>query len=77
MIPLSMLRQRVVWSSCLTMFFIFGNMMTTTYYLAVYFQAVKDDSPTMSGVSTLPTVLSQIMLAVISGVLGQCVLDTN
>ena len=71
MIPLSMLKQRVVWSSCLTMFFTFANMITTTYYLAIYFQAVKGDSPTMGGVSTLPTILSQILLAVISGVLGQ------
>lgn len=69
MIPLSMLKRRVVWSSCLTMFFTFANMITTTYYLAIYFQAVKGDSPTMSGVSTLPTILSQILLAIISGVL--------
>jgi hypothetical protein len=71
MIPLSMLKQRVVWSSCLTMFFTFSNMLTITYYLAIYFQAVKGDSPTMGGVSILPTILSQIIMAVISGVLGQ------
>jgi hypothetical protein len=71
MIPLSMLSRRVVWSSCLTMFFTFGNMMTTTYYLAIYFQAVKGDSPTMSGVSTLPTILSTMMMAIGSGVLGK------
>ena len=71
MIPLSMLRRRVVWSSCFTMLFTFANMLTTTYYLAIYFQAVKGDSPTMSGVSTLPTILSQMMMAVTSGVLGQ------
>lgn len=71
MIPLSMLQHRVVWSSCLTILFTFANLLTTTYYLAIYFQAVRGDSPTMSGVSTLPTILSQMIMAVTSGVLGQ------
>ena len=70
MIPLSMLKRRVVWSSCLTIFFIFGNMLTTTYYLAVYFQAVKGESPTISGVDTLPTILGSLVMAVVSGALG-------
>lgn len=71
MIPLSMLKRRVVWSSCLTIFFTFSNMLIVTYYIAIYFQAVKGDSPTMSGVSTLPTILSQMIFAVTSGVLGE------
>jgi hypothetical protein len=70
MIPLSMLRQRVVWSSCLTYFFLASNMMVTSFYMAIYFQAVLGKSPTMSGVSILPSILSNMLLAVISGVLG-------
>ena len=42
-------------------------MLTTTYYLAIYFQAVKGKSPTMSGVDILPTVLSSMFTAVGSG----------
>jgi hypothetical protein len=70
MIPLSMLKRRVVWSSCLTIFFVFGNIQTIMYYLAIYFQAVKGESPTMSGVDTLPTILCSLVMAVVSGALG-------
>jgi hypothetical protein len=70
MIPLAMLKRRVVWSSCLTIFFTFANMLTTTYYLAIYFQAVKGKTPTMSGVDTLPTIMSGMVMAVSAGALG-------
>jgi cyanate permease len=71
MVPYSMLRKRVVWSSCLTNGFISGSMFTYTYYLPIYFQAVKGVSPALSGVYFLPGLLSQMMTAVISGVLGE------
>ncbi|KAG0652220.1 Efflux pump mlcE [Hyphodiscus hymeniophilus] len=69
MIPLAMMKHRVVWSACLTIFFIFANMLTTTYYLAVYFQAVRGETPTISGVDVLPTILSTMFTSVGSGVL--------
>jgi hypothetical protein len=71
MVPYSMLRKRVVWSSCLANGFAFGSMFTYTYYLPIYFQAVKEASPALSGVYVLPSILSQMMMAVISGVLGE------
>ena len=71
MVPYSMLRKRVVWSSCLTNGFTSGSMFTFTYYLPIYFQAVKGVSPALSGVYFLPGLLSQMMTAVISGVLGE------
>jgi hypothetical protein len=70
MIPLSMLSQRIVWSSCVTYFFLCSNMMVTSFYMAIYFQAVRGKSPTMSGVSILPSILSNMALAVGSGILG-------
>ncbi len=69
MIPLSMLRKRVVYSSCLTMFFMMGNLLILNYYLPIWFQVVKDATPTMSGVYLLPMVVSQIIGALSSGVL--------
>ena len=69
MIPSSMLRIRVVSCSCLNMLFFGGAMYILTFYLPIYFQAVRDATPTMSGVYLLPSVLSQIMFAMISGVL--------
>ena len=70
MIPLSMVRRRIVWSSCLVMFLFMGSMLTTTYYMPIYFQAVRNATPTMSGVYIIPAILSQILFATISGVLG-------
>lgn len=75
MIPFSIARQRVVWCSCIFGFFLMGTVMCTSYYLPIYFQAVKGVTPTLSGVYLLPSILSQLMLAVISGALGKCLTE--
>jgi hypothetical protein len=71
MIPYSMLQRREVWSSCLVTGFFFGNLLTFSYYLPIYFQAVKGVNPAPSGLCILPGIASQILMAVISGVLGE------
>jgi hypothetical protein len=71
MIPLSMLRKRIIWSSCLTMFFITGVLTCGAYYLPIYFQAVQGASPIMSGVYYLPNILLQITMAMLSGIMGK------
>lgn len=70
MIPLSMIGSKVIATSCLVTFFFFGSMLITSYYLPIYFQAVRDATPTLSGVYMLPAILSQIVLAILSGFLG-------
>ncbi|KAJ5911555.1 uncharacterized protein N7473_000858 [Penicillium subrubescens] len=69
MIPLAMVAKRKVWSSCLVMMSIFAITLSTTYYLPVYFQAIQNKSPMMSGVYILPSILSQLAVAVTSGAL--------
>ncbi|KAJ5897520.1 hypothetical protein N7504_007808 [Penicillium tannophilum] len=69
MIPLSMIAQRTVWTSCLFMIGLFGTVLSISYYLPIYFQSVRNDSPIMSGVSLLPMMLSQVACAVSSGIL--------
>jgi hypothetical protein len=71
MIPLSMVAKRTVWSSCLVMLGLFGMVLCASYYLPVYFQAIKNESPMMSGVYILPSILSQLALAVTSGALSK------
>lgn len=71
MIPLSMLKHRIVWSSCLTMLFITGVLTCGAYYLPIYFQAILSASPIMSGVYYLPNILLQITFALLSGILGE------
>ena len=71
MIPLSMLRKITVWSSCLVYGYLMSQMLTTSYYLPIYFQGVKGVSPTLSGVYLLPLILSQLLCAIGSGTLGK------
>ncbi|KAL2215155.1 putative MFS multidrug transporter [Thermoascus aurantiacus ATCC 26904] len=56
-------------NSCLVFGFLMSLLYCATYYLPIYFQAVKGVSPMLSGVYLLPSILSQLIAAVISGVL--------
>lgn len=71
MIPFSMVRRRIVWCSCLVMFMFMGSMMIFSFYMPIYFQTVRNATPTMSGVYILPAILSQVLFATVSGVLGR------
>ncbi|KAL4778866.1 putative MFS transporter [Aspergillus varians] len=71
MIPFSLLRERIIWSASATMFFFYGVLYCVNYYLPIYFQVVKGDSALMSGVHLLPTIISQLVFAVVSGSLVQ------
>lgn len=73
MIPFSLVRQRIVWSSCTTLFFTVGTLICGVYYLPIYFQGVLNASPVGSGVDFLPNVLLQITFAMISGVMGKII----
>jgi hypothetical protein len=70
MIPLSMIEKRIIASSCLAMLFAASCMITTSYYMALYFQADKGVSPMLSGVYLLPSILTQMFFGVASGGLG-------
>ena len=72
LIPLPMLRKRIVWSSSLVYGFLMSQMFTTSYYLPIFFQGVKGVTPTLSGVYLLPMILAQLFSAVGSGALGKC-----
>lgn len=69
--PYSMLRKRVVWASCLTIFLLQGCALVYLYYLPIYFQAVKGVSPFTSGLYNSPGIGSQMVFAAVSGVLGK------
>ena len=71
MIPLAMVAKREVWASGIVMASIFGIMLASSYYLPIYFQAVKGSSPMMSGVYIIPSILGQLVTAVVSGALSK------
>jgi hypothetical protein len=64
MLPFSILRKKILWSSCVTRFFYMGDIMVVTIYLPIYFQSVKLVSPVRSGYYTLPVILIQMIFAV-------------
>jgi hypothetical protein len=70
MMQLSLLRQRIVYSTLIVAILQFGGIQVFAYYLPVWFQVIKAASPAMSGVYFMGTVGPQMILAIISGVLS-------
>jgi len=71
MIPGSLIKQRVVWTSSLVNICLMGSMIVGSNFMPTYFQAVKGVGPTMSGVSILPSILSQMVVSILSGAGGK------
>jgi MFS family permease len=71
LIPLSIASKTVVWSGALTQMFLMTTMFVSSYFLPLYFQAVKGMTPFMSGVSLLPTIVPQLVFSILSGGLGK------
>lgn len=71
MLPGTLFRKRIVWTSYLYGPCIATCMMTASNWLPTYFQAVKGNGPTASGVYVLPSILSQILLVVVTGAAGK------
>jgi hypothetical protein len=70
MIPLAMLRRRVIWSSLLNTAGFIGCAFTTVYYFPIWFQAVKGASPTASGVDMIPLIALEMATTVVTGALS-------
>ncbi|KAF7553869.1 hypothetical protein G7Z17_g3328 [Cylindrodendrum hubeiense] len=68
LIPFPIIRRRTVWMSGVNYTFLMSTMFGASYFLPIYFQAVKGVSAIMSGVYLLATVLPQVFSAVLSGV---------
>lgn len=67
LVPLSILRQRVVYSSALTTLTQFGSLQASSYYLPIWFQTIKGVNPTLSGVYYLGTVVPLVILTMMTG----------
>lgn len=68
MLPLFLFRNRVVVAAFLTTMCVFGSTFIAAYFLSIYFQSIQGSSPFTSGVHMLPSILSQMLMAVVSGV---------
>lgn len=70
-VPWAMLRSGIIRAAAITGLFNYGVMLVADYYLAIYLQSVKDDSPLQSGVNMLPTTLGMLFSMVTAGGLIQ------
>ncbi|CAG8037654.1 unnamed protein product [Penicillium salamii] len=66
-VPLRILRQRTVAFSTFYIFCGSASFILLIYYLPIWFQAIKGDSANQSGIHSLATVLSVVVLAIGSG----------
>lgn len=70
MIPPQIIRKKLVLTGCATNFLVMASNLSLAYYLPLWFQVVKDASPTMSGVDLLPTAIAQSLGALTAGKFG-------
>ncbi|KAK4185248.1 MFS multidrug transporter [Podospora australis] len=68
-LPLNILKRRIMWCSCLVMMFSVATSFCTSYFLPLYFQAVQNVTPIESGTYLLPNILTQLVGGIISGLL--------
>lgn len=68
MAPTRVVLNRSVASSLTFMFLLSGGLMSIIYYLTVWFQAAKDDSAMHAGVSTIPLVLSMVIISIVAAI---------
>lgn len=71
MLPLRVLRDRVVVCSAGAAILSYGGLYTLIVYFPIWFQAVKGVTPNQSGINYLPSVVPIIFTTVITGILGK------
>ncbi|KAJ9287754.1 hypothetical protein DTO021C3_4559 [Paecilomyces variotii] len=69
MLPRRIFSKRNVW--CAVWFCFCGNgaAVVLTYYLPIWFQGVQGDTPVLSGVHTLPLVVTTVFTTILGGIL--------
>lgn len=68
LMPPRILKQRTVAASCAAAFFIYSGILIHTYYLPIWFQAVKGDSAVHSGVNMIPYVVANALFSLLAGI---------
>ncbi|KAJ7473143.1 DHA14-like major facilitator [Mycena galericulata] len=66
-IPPRILMRRSIWSSSLYAFSIGASFIIVTFYLPIWFQAIKGVSAVKSGVDNLPVILALVLGSVLAG----------
>ncbi|KXT06987.1 hypothetical protein AC578_7252 [Pseudocercospora eumusae] len=66
-IPPSVVKKRTIWACSIFSFCLFGSFLAITYYIPLWFQAIKGNSATKSGINNLPSILGTVILSMVSG----------
>ena len=77
LIPVLMVTKRPVWTSSLTQAFFITVLFIVIYFLPLYFQTVQNAFPLNSGVKLLPSIVSQLIFAILAGALGEFYLNLS
>jgi hypothetical protein len=67
MMPPHIIARRSIWASCAFSFLMACAFFTLTYYLPIWFQAVKGVSAVASGIRNLPLILGVVSTSIIVG----------
>ncbi|KAJ5349579.1 hypothetical protein N7541_007306 [Penicillium brevicompactum] len=68
-VPPRLLKDRNVLGAVVHAIFLGGSFFVFGYYLPIWFQAVKEDTASQSGINNLPMVVSMIVFSALGGVL--------
>lgn len=71
MAPTRIVLSRSIAGSMIFMFLLSGGMMSVVYYLTIWFQAAKGDSAMNAGISTIPLVLSLVIMSIVAAIFTQ------
>ena len=67
MMPPHLVAKRSIWAACCFSFLMAGSFFILTYYIPIWFQAVKGVSAVGSGIRNLPLILGVVFASIISG----------
>ena len=66
-IPPNIITQRSVWASSFFIFFLAGSFLAIVYYLPLWFQGIKGDTATLSGIHNIPSILGTVIFSMVAG----------
>ncbi|PNS21562.1 hypothetical protein CAC42_921 [Sphaceloma murrayae] len=66
-VPPSVLKVRTMWACGSFAFFFFGSFLSITFYLPIWFQAIRGDTATQSGINNLPFLLGTVVFSIVAG----------
>ncbi|KAI9694039.1 MAG: hypothetical protein M1822_003310 [Bathelium mastoideum] len=66
-VPLSIVKRRTMWSCSIFSFFLFGSFLVIAFYLPIWFQAIKGNTATESGIHNLPSIVGTTLLSLVAG----------